>query len=53
MDRKTENRKKKKVNYIVECVYVGETPMNEVFKDVIEHVVDTKIRNENEMKEHA
>ena len=49
-DRKTQE-KKNKVNFQIKRVYVGKRPMEEVFGEVIEHIVETNIKHKTKAKQ--
>lgn len=49
-----ELKKKKqseKINYEIKRVYVGKKPIEEVFEDVIEHIVERNLQKDKEIKQ--
>ena len=51
MKERKEQIKKNKVNFQVKRVYVGKRPMEEVFGEVIEHIVEDNIKYKTKEKQ--
>ncbi|MBL7575657.1 hypothetical protein SAMN00017477_1685 [Peptoniphilus asaccharolyticus DSM 20463] len=45
------NKKHRQVKFEVKRVYVGKKPIEEVFENVIEHIVDKNIEVDNKRKQ--
>ena len=45
-----KKKRSRKINYEIKRVYVGKKPIEEVFEDIIEHVVERNIEKINKRK---
>lgn len=51
MNDRKKQVKKNKVNFQIKRVYVGKRPMEEVFGEVIEHIVENNIKHKIKAKQ--
>ena len=45
-----KKKRSRKINYEIKRVYVGKKPIEEVFEDIIEHVVERNLEKINKRK---
>ena len=46
-----KKKRSRKINYEIKRVYVGKKPIEEVFEDITEHVVERNLEKDRENKQ--